>query len=67
MTIWEFKKKAKKFGLKFFAGNGYYYWEHPTAYIESVYVYRFAQGSDEFWRRELLSAIDQVRSNHGTS
>ena len=61
MTIWEFKKLAKNFGLKFFAGNGYYYCEHPTAHIESVYVYRFAQGSDEFWRRELLNAIDQVK------
>jgi len=64
MTIWEFKKLAKNFGLEFFAGKGYYYWIHNSAQIESVYVYRFAQGSDEFWRKELRSAIKQVEEHH---
>ena len=61
MTIWEFKKMAKNFGLNFFAGKGYYYWIHPSVHIDSVYVYRFAQESDEFWLKELLSAIKQVK------
>ena len=60
-TLAQFNKRAALYGLELFKGPGYFYWYHDRcSCLTSIYVYAFTHAPEEFWDRELESAIVEL-------
>lgn len=60
VTIKQVKNMAKKYGLNFHKGNGYFYFMHPTKSIEgSIYVYTLNQLTLDEWEQEAKDILEK--------
>jgi len=59
-TLAQLNKRAVKYGLELFKGPGYFYWHHDQCPAIYIFVHAFTHAPEEFWDRELESAIVEL-------